>query len=134
MTPFTSISRTLWYIFVTITTVGYGDYYTTTVGGRACAIVVFYVGIIAIALPITVIGANFGREYFSLAQQEQEEKAVKVKQKKETEQVQTVTHIDRVVAPTDRVVAASSDLVHNPSSRSPLPSKQGSFNLEHAIV
>ena len=95
----------------------------------------FYVGIIAIALPITVIGANFGREYFALLEEEEAEKKEKLlhvekkeEQDEENKQAETGMHTDRVVAP-------ASVFVHNPSSpRSSAPSKQGSFNQEHAVV
>jgi len=61
--PFTSIPYAFWWFFVTSTTVGYGDDYPTTTGGRIIAIANFYLGIVLLALPLTIVGQSFNKFY-----------------------------------------------------------------------
>lgn len=61
--PFSSILLSIYWAIVTATTVGYGDFYPTTTLGRITAICLMYVGIIAISLPISIVGSSFDREY-----------------------------------------------------------------------
>lgn len=61
--PFSSILVSIYWAIVTATTVGYGDFYPTTGLGRVTAVFLMYMGIIAIALPISIVGSNFDREY-----------------------------------------------------------------------
>jgi len=60
---FLSIPRTFWWALVTMTTVGYGDYYPITPLGRLVAVFASFTGIIIVALPITVIGSNFEKQF-----------------------------------------------------------------------
>merc|ERR1712190_669602 len=59
VSPFRSIPYALWWVFVTMTTVGYGDYAPTTPLGKVIGILLFYAGIILLALPIGVLSKNF---------------------------------------------------------------------------
>lgn len=59
LSPFESIPMSMWWVFVTTTTVGYGEIYPTTTLGRIIAIFCMNLGILGIALPITVIGQKF---------------------------------------------------------------------------
>ena len=61
--PFSSILVSCYWAMVTFTTVGYGDLVPTSPFGRFVALVLMYSGILVLALPISVIGANFQREY-----------------------------------------------------------------------
>lgn len=61
--PFESIPMAMWWVFVTTTTVGYGEIYPTTTMGRIIAILCMNLGILGIALPITVIGQNFAEVF-----------------------------------------------------------------------
>ena len=55
VSPVRSIGFAFWWVLTTITTVGYGDIAPTTSAGKLMGIVLFYVGIITIALPITIL-------------------------------------------------------------------------------
>merc|ERR1712130_474487 len=67
--PFYSIPQAIWWVFTTITTVGYGDIYPTSWMGKVVAIITMHVGILGLALPISIIGTNF-REIFNVRQQQ----------------------------------------------------------------
>mmetsp|Transcript_33658 Transcript_33658/g.60923 ORF Transcript_33658/g.60923 Transcript_33658/m.60923 type:complete len:769 (-) Transcript_33658:154-2460(-) len=63
-TPFESIIHSFWFVVVTITTVGYGDICPTTVVGKLIGTLMILAGVIVLAMPIGVVGANFSREYY----------------------------------------------------------------------
>jgi len=65
--PFYSIPQAIWWVFTTITTVGYGDIYPTSYEGKGVAILTMHAGILGLALPISIIGTNF-REIFEFRQ------------------------------------------------------------------
>jgi len=65
---FVSIFHSLWWSVITLTTVGYGDIYPVTIGGRFFTIVVLMVGIGIVAVPAAIVTSalsqaqNFERE------------------------------------------------------------------------
>jgi hypothetical protein len=59
---FPSIPATFWWALVTMTSVGYGDVYPKSTAGKMVACLTMFTGILVLALPISVIGANFNRE------------------------------------------------------------------------
>ena len=63
VSPFRSIPFSFWWVLVTTTTTGYGDFFPTTVMGKTVGVCAMITGILMLALPITVIGANFAHEY-----------------------------------------------------------------------
>lgn len=63
ISPYESIPAAFWWCIVTITTTGYGDVTPTQWYGKALAMVAMLSGILVLALPITIIGANFAAAY-----------------------------------------------------------------------
>merc|ERR1719160_1265997 len=64
--PYQSILLTLWWSITTMTTVGYGDTIPVTNPGRLVGGLAMLGGIIMLALPTTVFGAQFAEEYSSM--------------------------------------------------------------------
>jgi hypothetical protein len=64
--PYQSILLTLWWAITTMTTVGYGDTIPVTILGRLVGGIAMLGGIIMLALPTTVFGAQFAEEYNSM--------------------------------------------------------------------
>lgn len=62
VSPYTSLWATIYWSIVTATTLGYGDLYPTTLGGRLISCFWIFCGILILGLPISVIGSNFGIE------------------------------------------------------------------------
>eukprot|EP00929_Paragymnodinium_shiwhaense_P035030 TRINITY_DN18991_c0_g1_i1.p1 TRINITY_DN18991_c0_g1~~TRINITY_DN18991_c0_g1_i1.p1 ORF type:complete len:898 (+),score=174.63 TRINITY_DN18991_c0_g1_i1:82-2694(+) len=59
VSPFRSIPYSCYWVLTTMTTVGYGDLSPTSQVGKAIGVATFYVGVIFLALPISVIVTNF---------------------------------------------------------------------------
>ena len=64
--PFQSILHAVWWAVATMGTVGYGDIAPRTLAGWILASLAQMMGILVIALPITVIGSNFSAIYSSI--------------------------------------------------------------------
>jgi voltage-gated potassium channel len=60
---FGSITRSLWWAIVTLTTVGYGDVYPETVWGRIAAGLVALTGIGIVAMPTGILASAFAEEF-----------------------------------------------------------------------
>lgn len=59
MSDFASIPETFWWAVITMTTVGYGDVYPKSPYGKMIGTVCACVGVLIVALPVSVIGSNF---------------------------------------------------------------------------
>lgn len=75
--PYKSILHSMYWAVVTTTTTGYGDFYPTSAWGRVAACVYLYFGIVMLALPISVVGTNFQREYAARYPDRMEEERVR---------------------------------------------------------
>lgn len=58
---FTSIFDSLWWAIITLTTVGYGDVYPITVGGRVFTFVILMIGLGIVAIPTGIISSALTR-------------------------------------------------------------------------
>jgi len=61
--PFDSIPKTFWWATVSMTTVGYGDVFPLTSLGRMVATVTMFIGVLSIAMPVSVVTSNFQEQY-----------------------------------------------------------------------
>merc|ERR1712151_205762 len=61
--PFQSIPDCFYWAVTTMTTVGYGDMVPTTPGGRSVAVLAMIAGVMVIAMPVSILGANFKDTY-----------------------------------------------------------------------
>jgi len=60
--PYQSIPQSFWWTIVTLTTVGYGDMYPYSVEGMVIGVFTMIIGLILLALPLSIIGTNFIEE------------------------------------------------------------------------
>ncbi len=58
---FSSVFTSMWWALVTLTTVGYGDVYPITVGGKVFAGVVVFVGLGVVAVPSGLMASSLSR-------------------------------------------------------------------------
>ena len=56
---FRSIPHTMWFMAVTMTTVGYGDVTPLTDGGRIVTVMAMLFGVLFISMPLAIVGNNF---------------------------------------------------------------------------
>ena len=56
---FSSIPATLWFMIVTLMTVGFGDMIPTTIVGQLVTCLAMVLSMLVLALPISVVGTNF---------------------------------------------------------------------------
>jgi len=59
ISPFQSIPASFWWVFVTLTTVGYGDQFPVTYGGQCVGAFTQLLGVLTLALPLSIVGTNF---------------------------------------------------------------------------
>ena len=56
---YSSITESIWWATISLTTVGYGDVYPVTLGGKIFATLISLVGIGIVAIPAGIISASF---------------------------------------------------------------------------
>jgi hypothetical protein len=101
---FTSIPTTWYFIMATMTTVGYGDHYPLTVGGRIVCGFCMLCGIMVLALPIIVIGNAF-EEVFAEEKRHKAEKARRLALKKLEREITNGTASKELQAKMDEINA-----------------------------
>ena len=57
---FRSVFHSLWWALATLTTVGYGDIYPITVGGRIFTFFILMIGLGVVAVPAGVVASTLG--------------------------------------------------------------------------
>ena len=74
--PFQSIPDAMWWALVTLTTVGYGDVFPYTIGGKIVATLTMLGGLVVVSYPITILTGTFhGIECEREIQEERQERA-----------------------------------------------------------
>ena len=73
---FSSIPLAMWWCLVTMTTVGYGDVYPRTPMGQTIGAVTSFLGLLTIAMPISIVGGTFHLRYSQLEEKLQAKKAL----------------------------------------------------------
>ena len=61
---FSSITESIWWATVSLATVGYGDVYPVTAGGKVFASIISLIGIGIVAIPTGIISASFVEEIY----------------------------------------------------------------------
>eukprot|EP00753_Platysulcus_tardus_P013838 PLAT3874.2.p1 GENE.PLAT3874.2~~PLAT3874.2.p1 ORF type:complete len:967 (+),score=427.38 PLAT3874.2:68-2968(+) len=56
---FTDLIRAMWFVLVTMSSVGYGNVVPLTMMGRAVTVIVMLFGVLYLAMPLTIVGSNF---------------------------------------------------------------------------
>ena len=69
---FPSIFHSMWWAIATLTTVGYGDTYPITTGGKIFASIIIFIGLGLVAVPTGLIASAFGKAMGPEKQQKQE--------------------------------------------------------------
>jgi len=83
-TPYMSIPQAMYYCMTSMTTVGYGDLFPETPLGQLTGICTILLGIVALSLPITLIGSTFREEYDEIQRVEERERRLKLMREQET--------------------------------------------------
>ena len=72
-----TLGDALWWSFVTVTTVGYGDYYPVTTGGRITACFIMGTGLLTLAVVTAQVASSFVAQGSSRARPAQEDEAAR---------------------------------------------------------
>eukprot|EP00812_Abedinium_dasypus_P012772 NODE_627_length_1437_cov_387.209117.p1 GENE.NODE_627_length_1437_cov_387.209117~~NODE_627_length_1437_cov_387.209117.p1 ORF type:complete len:423 (+),score=149.76 NODE_627_length_1437_cov_387.209117:3-1271(+) len=72
--PFQSVPASYYWAITTMTTVGYGDVTAVTLHGRIVANLAMVTGVFVLAMPVSVLGTQFGKTYATVKADMQREK------------------------------------------------------------
>ena len=67
---FSSIFESLWWSIITLTTVGYGDVYPITVGGRIFTFFILLIGLGIVAIPTGIISSSLTKAVDTKSEEE----------------------------------------------------------------
>eukprot|EP00746_Dinoflagellata_sp_MGD_P088379 gnl/MRDRNA2_/MRDRNA2_34974_c0_seq1.p1 gnl/MRDRNA2_/MRDRNA2_34974_c0~~gnl/MRDRNA2_/MRDRNA2_34974_c0_seq1.p1 ORF type:complete len:389 (+),score=63.50 gnl/MRDRNA2_/MRDRNA2_34974_c0_seq1:140-1306(+) len=99
--PFQSIPEASWWAITTMTTVGYGDTFPITTGGRFVGGMTMVVGILCVALPTTVLGVQFSDSFAQVTEEKEiQDLKSKLPEKQEVrnELIKGMNHLDELHA------------------------------------
>ena len=106
--PFESIPVSIWWTWVTMCTVGYGDQYPVTAIGKLIAVFTMLAGLIVLSLPITIVGANFNDEMRHLSQLKWKEAVLRESSLdevgRENRETDVVSMIQEIISTSDDVL------------------------------
>lgn len=108
--PFQSIPQSVWWCMVTLTTVGYGDVVPVTYAGQIVATATMLVGLIMLALPLSIIGTNFIEERNKMKEAEMAVLNELVPQKEE-DKVKSLQGSRHAIAVTERCIKQATHTV-----------------------
>ena len=60
---FSSIPASFWWAIITLTTIGYGDVYPITAGGKIFTMIIIYIGLAFVAIPTSIITFHLAEVY-----------------------------------------------------------------------
>ena len=114
---FQSIPDSFWWCLVTVTTVGYGDMYPVTFPGYLVGAAAMLTGLLIVAFPIIILGANFSEAREALARKKDEEyhkKMALISSCEETsEEAKSAASEENTSSEEKCEVTEEADVVHN---------------------
>jgi hypothetical protein len=115
ISPFVSIWAGIYWAIVTGTTVGYGDFYPTTVGGRLISCFWIFAGILVLGIPISIIGSSFGIELEKRKKYDDERRSVLSRIRESSRQRESGGQDGSTVSPSlSEAIDRSTSIVDNP--------------------
>ena len=60
---FSSVFHSLWWAVTTLTTVGYGDMYPITIGGKIFTTIIVFIGMGMVAIPTGLLASAFSKTF-----------------------------------------------------------------------
>eukprot|EP00392_Amoebophrya_sp_AT5.2_P013152 g13265.t1 len=94
--PFQDVFCSFWWGITTVTTVGYGDAFPLSVGGRLVASFAMITGLLCVALPTTQLGMEFSEAYARGLREKEAQKAKRSMVKCSREEIMLIDEMRRV--------------------------------------